>query len=88
MTDKKEHAREELIYNITEDILLALEDMDVSKKELALSLGKSRSYVSQALSGSRNMTLGSLSDIYYALGVKPKVAITFTFEDDREPDND
>jgi len=88
MPDERAYAREELVYNITEDILVSLEDMGVSKKELARRLGKSRSYVSQALNGSRNMTLGSLSDIYYALGVKPKVIITFTFGHEREPGND
>lgn len=76
--EERAYAREELVYNVTEDILVALEDLDVSKKELARRLGKSRSYVSQILSGARNMTLGSLSDICFALGVKPKVTIPVT----------
>lgn len=74
--EEKAFAREELVYNVTEDILLLLEDMDVNKKELARRLGKSRSYVTQVLSGARNMTLGSLSDICFSLGVKP----SFKFE--------
>jgi len=73
--DERAFAREELVYNVTEDILLVLEDLDVSKKELARRLSKSRSYVTQILSGARNMTLGSLSDICLALGVKPKITI-------------
>ncbi len=73
--EKRAYAREDLVYNVTEDILVALEDFDVSKKELARRLGKSRSYVTQILSGSRNMTLGTLSDICFALGVKPRVTI-------------
>lgn len=71
--EKKEFAREELVYNVTEDILVALEDLQMSKKELANRLGKSRAYVSQLLSGARNMTLGSLSDICFAIGMKPKI---------------
>ncbi|VAW68374.1 hypothetical protein MNBD_GAMMA10-2990 [hydrothermal vent metagenome] len=74
--EKRVYAREELVYNVTEDILIALEDLDVSKKELARRLGKSRSFVTQMLSGARNMTLGSLSDICGALGVKPAVSLT------------
>lgn len=73
--EERVYAREELVYNVTEDILVALEDLNVSKKELARRLGKSRSYITQILSGARNMTLGTLSDICFAMGVKPKVTI-------------
>ncbi len=73
--EERAYAREELVYNVTEDILVALEDLNVSKKELARRLGKSRSYVTQILSGARNMTLGSFSDICFALGVKPNVTV-------------
>lgn len=75
VAEKRAYAREELVYNVTEDILVTLEDMGVSKKELAYRLGKSRSYVTQILSGARNMTLGTLSDICFALGIKPKITI-------------
>ena len=68
-------AREELVYNVTEDLLVILEDMDVSKKELARRLGKSPSYVTQLLSGARNMTLGTLSDVCFAVGIKPQVVL-------------
>lgn len=68
-------AREELIYNLTEDLLVLLEDKGVTKAELAKKLGKSRSYVTQLLSGNRNMTLGTLSDICYELRAKPVVRI-------------
>lgn len=74
--EEKAYAREELVYNVTEDILVALEDLGISKKELARRLGKSRSYVTQILSGARNMTLGSLSDICFALDIKPKITIS------------
>ena len=74
-TEEKAYCREELIYNVTEDLLVILEDMGVSKKTLAHRLGKSRPYVTQLLSGSRNMTLGSLSDICFALGFKPEVKL-------------
>lgn len=73
--EKKLISREELIYNLTEDLLVLLEDKGVTKAELAKKLGKSRSYVTQLLSGSRNMTLGTLSDICYELSAKPVVRI-------------
>jgi len=67
-------AREEVIYNVTEDLLVLLEKLDVSKVTLARHLGKSRSYITQLLSGSRNMTLGTLADICFTLGVSPKIS--------------
>lgn len=69
-------AREELIYNVTEDLIVLLEKLQVSKVTLARHLGKSRSYITQLLSGSRNMTLGSLADICFALGVTPEINFT------------
>ncbi|MBA3980992.1 MAG: XRE family transcriptional regulator [Alcanivorax sp.] len=68
-------AREDLIYNVTEDMLVAMERADVSKKELARRLGRSKSYVTQLLSGARNMTLGTLSDICFALDITPRITI-------------
>lgn len=73
--DERAYQRDELIYNVTEDILILLEDMNISKKELARRLGKSQSYITQMLSGSRNMTLSSLSDICYALDKKVTMRI-------------
>ena len=74
-SEEKSFAREELIYNVTEDILVIMEDMAVSKADLAKKLGKSKSYVTQVLSGKRNMTLGSFSDICVTLGIKPKITL-------------
>ena len=73
-TEQKFFNREELIYNVTEDLLVIMEDLGISKKELAKRLGKSKSYVTQILSGSRNMTLRSLSDLCTELGTKAKVS--------------
>lgn len=68
-------AREELVYNVTEDLLVLLEDLAVSKKDLACKMGKSKSYITQVLSGARNMTLGSLSDICVALDADISIRI-------------
>lgn len=74
-TEDRAFAREALVYNVTEDILLTMEDRGISKKELASRMGKSRAFVSQVLSGARNMTLGSFSDICFAIGVKPSISL-------------
>jgi len=78
--EKKAFAREELIYNVTEDLLVAMEDAGISKADLARKLSKGRAFVSQILSGQRNMTLGTFSDICFAIGVEPQIRL-------REPEN-
>lgn len=69
-------AREKLIYNTTEDILIILEKRGISKQELAKKLGKSRSFVTQVLSGARNMTLGTLSDVCFELDLIATIKFT------------
>ncbi|ASN68820.1 hypothetical protein 7AX3_78 [uncultured Caudovirales phage] len=66
-------ASEELTFDVTEEILIIMEDKGITKKDLADKLGKSKAYISQLLSGSKNMTLRTLSDLCFALGVKPSV---------------
>jgi len=78
--EEKAFAREQLVYNVTEDLLIVLEDLNINKKELARRLGKSKSYITQILSGSRNMTLGSFSDICFVLGVEPEIKVSLKEE--------
>ncbi|WP_135184441.1 helix-turn-helix domain-containing protein [Raoultella terrigena] len=73
---EREMCCERLIFNTTEDILLAMQDTGINHTELARKLGKSKAFVSQTLDGTRNMTLKTLADISYALGVDSKVVIT------------
>lgn len=75
--DNKVYAREALIMNVTEDILVAMEDKEITKTDLAKLLHKSKSFVTQTLSGSRNMTLRTLSDIAYNLDLD----ISIVFKD-------
>lgn len=60
-------AQEVLITQVTEAIWKTMEEAGVSKAELAQRLGTTRGFISQVLSGSRNMTLRTLSDICFAL---------------------
>ncbi len=73
--EERAFARDDLIYMVTETLLMAMEDKEISKVELAKRLNKSKSHVSRLLDGSRNMTLASLSDICFALGIQPEVRI-------------
>jgi transcriptional regulator with XRE-family HTH domain len=73
--NEKIFARATLIQNVTEDIMVAMDDLKISKSELARKIGKSKSYITQILSGSRNMTLTSLSDLCFELNITPDIRI-------------
>lgn len=48
----------------------AMAAAEVSRAELARRIGRTAGFVSQVLSGSRNMTLRTLADFAYALGLQ------------------
>ncbi|HEF8785146.1 TPA: helix-turn-helix transcriptional regulator [Providencia alcalifaciens] len=73
--EKKKISYERLVFNVTEDILIAMEDAGITQHKLANILGKSKSFVSQILNGKRNMTLRTLSNICFALELKPVINI-------------
>ncbi|EMI7062222.1 MULTISPECIES: helix-turn-helix transcriptional regulator [Providencia] len=73
--EKKKISYERLVFNVTEDILIAMEDAGITQHKLATILGKSKSFVSQILNGKRNMTLRTLSNICFALDLKPTINI-------------
>ena len=62
-------ARGSYLFRVTEDILVAMEDLGITKSELARRLGLSKPRITQLLSGSSNMTIGTLSDIAVELGL-------------------
>ena len=61
-------ASDSLLLNASHLVVTAMEGADISRAQLAERIGKSRSYVSQVLSGSRNMTLKTLADLLWACG--------------------
>jgi transcriptional regulator with XRE-family HTH domain len=69
-------AQELLITEVTEAIWAAMEDAGITKTELATRMGATKGHVSQVLSGSRNMTLRTLSDVCFALGKKPNMTVS------------
>ena len=68
-------AQERLIIEVTEAIYSKMDDVGITKADLAQKLGKSQAFVSQLLSGSRNMTLRTLSDLCFAVGGTPSITI-------------
>ena len=66
--------QETVILNVTEDLVLEMRQLGVDRVTLASRLGKSKAFVSQLLSGSRNMTLRTLADICWALKLNPIVS--------------
>jgi transcriptional regulator with XRE-family HTH domain len=69
-------AQEELVLDATERVCGAMKDANVSRADLADRLGTTRGYVSQLLDGSRNMTLRTLSDLAFSLGMRFSVQLT------------
>jgi transcriptional regulator with XRE-family HTH domain len=65
----KLYQQERVILEATERICEAMEEQGFTRKELADALGTSKSFISQLLDGSRNMTLRTLSDVFLALGL-------------------
>ena len=61
---------ERLIVAATENIYRLMRDEGISKAELAKRIGRSRAFVSQILTGERNLTLRTLADVCHALGYR------------------
>src|SRR5215218_5278617 len=61
-------AQERTILEATEQITALLEAQGLTRKALADQLGKTKGFVSHLLSGERNMTLRTLSDLAFVLG--------------------
>ena len=62
------YQQERLILEITELICDLMAGQKIKKADLAERLGKSRAYVSQLLDGRTNMTVRTISDVFFALG--------------------
>jgi transcriptional regulator with XRE-family HTH domain len=73
VSDPKRHMayeREALALQASELILELMEKEGVTKSQMAELVGKSRALITQLMSGSRNMTVHTLSDLAFALGHK------------------
>ena len=59
--------KEELILEVTEAITSAMAAQKLTKAQLARRLGKTPGFVTQILSGGRNLTLATIADVSDAL---------------------
>ena len=67
---RREFMKEELAFDATEKIAELMEITNVSKSELAKRTGNSKAYITQVLSGTRNMTVHTLAGLAFALGYR------------------
>jgi transcriptional regulator with XRE-family HTH domain len=58
--------QERAVLLATEEVLKLMEREGISKADLAKALGKSKAYITQALSGGRNMTIRTLAAFAWA----------------------
>jgi transcriptional regulator with XRE-family HTH domain len=65
---KKLFAHDVAMLSITSALIEEMQNQSVSRLDLAKRIGKSKGFVSQVLSGSRNMTVRTIADIALALG--------------------
>jgi len=72
---ERQRFQNRLIHDVTEDLLVAMEDAEISKSKLARLLGKSRARISSMLDGTSNMTLKTLANICYEAGLNLEVKI-------------
>lgn len=70
---------EELILEVTEAVSVVMQEEGISKTQLAKRLGKTKGFISQLLSGGRNLTLRTLARLVDALGYR----VTITVSKDR-----
>jgi transcriptional regulator with XRE-family HTH domain len=65
--------QEELILEATERLAVIMAKEEITKAELAKRLGKTKSFVTQCLSGEANLTLRTIADLFGALGYKVNI---------------
>jgi transcriptional regulator with XRE-family HTH domain len=74
---RKEFAIETFVAECTEVISRIMHQKQISKADLARRLGKSRAWVTQLLSGGRNVTVRTLAEVAYELNselvISPKL---------------
>ncbi|MCC7339758.1 MAG: helix-turn-helix transcriptional regulator, partial [Bryobacterales bacterium] len=67
---RREFVIERFVGECTEVISRIMHEKGISKSVLSRRLGKSRAWVTQLLSGSRNMTARTLAEVAFALDVE------------------
>lgn len=69
------YEQERLLLWVTDKITEAMENVKVSKADMARELGTSRANITGVLSGGRNMTLRTLADLGFVLGQRIEISL-------------
>lgn len=67
---------ETAVVDMTEQICEIMEAKGISRADLARQLGKSRAWVTKVLRGDRNLTLKTITDVFWELGYNAKIEAT------------
>ena len=72
---RRRYEEERLIVNVFESLSDAIDHGDLSRADLAKTLGTSRAHITQLFSGQRNLTLRTLADLAWACGARATFAL-------------
>lgn len=77
--NRRIYEQERLMTEITDTIYQQMEQQGRNQNFLATRMGRSKGFISQVLSGKRNMTLRTVSDLYWTLNLRliPKAESIF-----------
>lgn len=70
---RREYEIERFIAWTLDGVAARMESLGLTKADVARKLGKSRSHVTQVLSGSRNATLSTVAELAWACGLRAAV---------------
>ena len=73
--NKERSSRIRIVEGASAVIRALMGEQGITKAELARRVGKSRAYVTQTLTGDRNMTLGTLASFADALDADPVIRL-------------
>jgi transcriptional regulator with XRE-family HTH domain len=67
-SEQRLYARDAAMLAATAAVVRRLEEQGISRAQVAERIGRTKGFVSQVLSGARNMTLATLADLLWAAG--------------------
>lgn len=73
--DRKIYNRESLILSATELVSKTMKESNLGRSDLAKRLNKSKSHITQLLSGEKNMTLKTLANLMTAMGEEVEIVL-------------
>ena len=75
MEVQKLYEEEGLVLEVTEAICELMQKQNIKRVKLAQKLGVDKSYITNLLDGSSNMTLKTISDVLFCLNSRAKIQI-------------